>query len=173
MSIKGLKKTENAIYFFGGQSVFSNFYVGDNTNFEHHGINFICGEHAYVWEKATYFGDTEILDILTNYPSDKPISYMKHLSYKIKGFDELEWDKVKYNKMVSVITSKFSSHKLRYKILNTENKLLVEASKDSIWGIGVALNSKYLEDTSKWKGSNLLGKALMEVRENIRNSLEE
>ena len=51
-------------------------------------------------------------------------------------------------------------------LFSTNNKILVEASPyDTIWGIGQnadAINSK---DPHNWKGENLLGFALMEVRD--------
>ena len=55
-------------------------------------------------------------------------------------------------------------------LLSTDDAILVEASPyDTIWGIGMdretALNSK-VED---WKGENLLGCALMEVRDWLKN----
>ena len=47
---------------------------------------------------------------------------------------------------------------------------LVEcAGSDKIWACGVRLDDKERHDASKWKGTNLLGFALMEVREIIRN----
>lgn len=38
---------------------------------------------------------------------------------------------------------------------------------DKIWGIGIHINDIY--DQEKWKGQNLLGKALMEVRDYLQN----
>jgi len=45
----------------------------------------------------------------------------------------------------------------------------VEASpKDKIWGIGLGAKSAVEKGEEAWKGLNLLGKALMEVREMLR-----
>ena len=55
-------------------------------------------------------------------------------------------------------------------LLATENKILVEASPlDTIWGIGYAKDSPAATDPKAWRGLNLLGFALMEVRDEIRS----
>lgn len=69
--------------------------------------------------------------------------------------------------MVSGNKAKFSQNKeLKEILLNTENKVLVEASpQDRIWGIGLEQNNFDAVNPAKWRGLNLLGFALMEVRE--------
>ena len=47
-----------------------------------------------------------------------------------------------------------------------ENGYLGEcAVKDQIWGIGLSMKDENRFDLDKWKGQNLLGYALMMVRE--------
>jgi ribA/ribD-fused uncharacterized protein len=53
-------------------------------------------------------------------------------------------------------------------LMATGNKILVEASPfDRIWGIGFDENNRNVHDPNYWKGENLLGFALMEVRDEI------
>lgn len=40
---------------------------------------------------------------------------------------------------------------------------------DVIWGIGLHWNDDDCLDENNWKGKNLLGKALMKVREKVKN----
>ena len=74
--------------------------------------------------------------------------------------------------MVDILKLKFSQNQeLKTLLLSTDDSILVEASSyDNIWGIGLnesdAKNTK-MED---WPGQNLLGKALMEVRDFLRLS---
>ena len=65
---------------------------------------------------------------------------------------------------------KFTQHpKLLDFLLNTDRLILVEASpKDRIWGIGMAENDPNAENPNLWKGLNLLGFALMEVRHRFK-----
>ena len=58
-------------------------------------------------------------------------------------------------------------------LLETGDSVLAEcAVKDRIWGIGLSMVDANRLDMSKWKGQNLLGFALMEVRRMLRDKSE-
>ena len=63
----------------------------------------------------------------------------------------------------------FSQDKKLYKmIIDTHPKTLVEASPmDRIWGIGLAADDFRARNRKKWRGKNLLGQALTEVRDEL------
>jgi hypothetical protein len=93
------------------------------------------------------------------------------LDKKIENYDEDRWLKQQYRILLQGNYYKFAqdSH-LRQALLNTEDKVLVYASPDdTTWGVGITkeeqpdINNPFL-----WKGKNLLGYALMEVRDEIR-----
>lgn len=53
-------------------------------------------------------------------------------------------------------------------LLGTKNRILVEASpRDRIWGIGMGKANPDAECPLKWRGTNLLGFALTEVRDRL------
>jgi ribA/ribD-fused uncharacterized protein len=64
--------------------------------------------------------------------------------------------------------AKYSQNEDLKKIITSDEfkgKGFVEASKwDNIWGIKLTEDMPEADDESKWKGQNLLGKALDEVR---------
>jgi ribA/ribD-fused uncharacterized protein len=66
-----------------------------------------------------------------------------------------------------VLTAKFTQHQdLMALLKSTGNGILVEASPiDSGWGVGLASTNPAILNQSTWRGSNLLGKALMHVRD--------
>ena len=65
---------------------------------------------------------------------------------------------------------KFSQDEdLKAYLLTTNNRILVEASPpDGIWGIGLAQNDERAMHPPQWKGRNLLGFGLMEVRKELK-----
>lgn len=65
---------------------------------------------------------------------------------------------------------KFSHKNLRQTLLDTGNLYIAEASpKDKIWGIGLKEADAQNMPRDLWPGQNILGKALMEIREEIKN----
>ncbi len=68
--------------------------------------------------------------------------------------------------------AKFSQYEsLKNYLLGTGDRVLVEASpRDRIWGIGLAESDPASQNPYDWKGLNLLGFALMAVREQLREN---
>lgn len=95
---------------------------------------------------------------------------IKALGRKVRGFDQKVWDKFKYAIVLLGNWCKFSQNRnLREFLLSTGNSVLVEASPyDNIWGIRLAASSPEAQNPMKWRGQNLLGFALMEVRDELR-----
>ena len=92
------------------------------------------------------------------------------LGRKVRGFDQRVWDRFKYAIVLGGNWCKFSQNRdLREFLLSTGDSVLVEASPyDSIWGIRLSSSSPGAQDPMKWRGQNLLGFALMEVRDELR-----
>lgn len=66
--------------------------------------------------------------------------------------------------------AKFSQNpELGARLLRTGQKPIAEASpSDVVFGIGLAPSNPLAQDPANWKGFNLLGKALMQAREELR-----
>lgn len=92
---------------------------------------------------------------------------MKKLGRKVRNYDDVTWKEKRFDVVVKGNIAKFSQNeKLQNFLLSTGDKILVEASpKDTVWGIGLDESSPEAIQPSKWKGDNLLGFALMEVRD--------
>jgi len=131
------------------------------------GINKYNSSEQYMMaEKARVFDDPEnkknIMDL------DDPFE-MKRLGRKIKNFDGEEWNKVKYSIVLNGNYYKFSQNKeMRDFLIATGDTILVEASpEDTIWGVGLDESNEDIYDLNKWEGKNLLGFALMELRDEL------
>ena len=130
-------------------------------------VDYTCAEQYMMAEKARLFGDEEIKRqiIAANHPKQ-----MKALGRKVRNFDDKIWLKLRHSVVLSGNYLKFAQNKnMRDILLSTGDKVLVEASPlDLIWGIGYTKNSPEATRPQNWRGSNLLGFALMEVRDEIR-----
>ena len=123
-----------------------------------------CAEQYMMAEKARIFGDEEIRQqILAEYSQ----MAMKKLGRKVRNYDDEIWKEKRFDVVVKGNIAKFSQNeKLLDFLLSTDDKILVEASpKDTVWGIGLDESSPEAIQPRKWIGENLLGFALMEVRD--------
>ena len=116
--------------------------------------------------KAQLFGDEERRKDILACSDPKQI---KALGRKVQGFDQAVWDKFKYSIVLNGNWCKFSQNReLREFLLSTGNSVLVEASPyDRIWGIQLSADAPEAQNPFRWRGENLLGFALMEVRDEL------
>ena len=136
------------------------------STFEIDGITYKTAEHWMMAKKALLFEDTAILTEILN--ADSP-ALAKKLGRKVRNFIPETWDAHKYKIVVEGNIHKFGQNdELRAFLLTTGNRVLVEASPyDKIWGIGKTVSAKMVENPHTWNGENLLGFALMEVRDQL------
>ena len=135
-------------------------------SFEVDGIYYNCAEQYMMAEKARIFGDVDTLaKIMSSY---EPME-QKKLGRRVQGYDDAVWKDQCFDAVIRGNVAKFSQNeKLRDYLLSTENKILVEASpKDAVWGAGLEETHPDAINPRKWPGSNLLGFALMEVRDSL------
>lgn len=134
--------------------------------FEENGIIYKTAEHYMMARKARIFKDEDIFEKILSKTSPKDV---KELGRQIKNFDPIVWDRYKYNIVKTGNYYKFSqSRELTHFIRETRGKVLVEASPvDPVWGIGLAADDPKAKDPVEWRGENLLGFALMEVRDQL------
>ena len=128
---------------------------------------YCCMEQFMMAEKARLFGDEETLEKIMEARSQGKI---KALGREVKHFDQTEWDKCKHTIVLTGNFQKFLQNpELKDFLLRTGDKILVEASpRDRIWGIGMGKANENAENPTAWRGRNLLGFALMEVRDELR-----
>ncbi len=144
-------------------SCFSQWWLDD---FKVNEIVYKSAEHWMMARKAELFEDQEMLDkiIFAKTPAEA-----KALGRKVRNFEATKWDEQKYQIVLDGNIHKFSQNpNLKEYLLQTNTRVLVEASPvDRIWGIGLAKDNRDVYDPTKWRGENLLGFALMEVRDHL------
>jgi len=150
----------------GGTVTKSCFSQWFDAPFDSGGNRYRTAEHFMMAHKAALFGDLEIRNEVL--AADDP-GKAKALGRHVKNFVEDVWVQHRWDIVVQANVLKFGQHdRLRRYLLGTAPKVLVEASPlDAIWGIGLSAQAPEATDPRKWKGLNLLGFALMEVRERL------
>ena len=141
----------------------SNWYP---VQFSVDGIDFSSMEQFMMYRKAQCFQDKKIADKILQ---TEDVAQIKKLGRDVKGYDENFWNGVRQIVVYEGLLAKFSqNHDLKEKLIETDNAILVEcAVKDQIWGIGLSMKDENRFNRSKWRGQNLLGYALMMVREQL------
>jgi ribA/ribD-fused uncharacterized protein len=131
------------------------------------GVGYKTAEHWMMAKKALLFNDSEVFEKIL---LAKSAAEAKKLGREIKNYDEATWLANRYEIVKQGNIHKFSQNlDLREYLLQTNSRVLVEASPvDAIWGIGIASDNEEVNFPEKWKGLNLLGFALMEVRDELR-----
>ncbi|GAB2661029.1 NADAR family protein [Nocardia goodfellowii] len=131
------------------------------------GKTFRSAEHYMMWRKALLFDDVETAErvLVAGHPSQA-----KSLGRQVRDFDESAWNAARFDIVVAGSVAKFGQHpELRDYLLRTGERVLVEASPvDRIWGIGLAADDPRSDEPNRWRGSNLLGFALMAARDELR-----
>lgn len=142
-----------------------NFYstkgpYGCFSNFSRHpvvyaGVTWPTSEHAYQAYKFVD-SDPEHFAAIKSCTTPRLAADMgRDTSHKLRA----DWESVKDSIMRSVLVAKFSDPELKAILLGTGDEVLVEHTvNDSYWG-----------DGGDGSGRNMLGKLLMEVREQFRN----
>lgn len=172
-------KAQEAFYNVWGEQVrfhkLTPFYHTAHPFSQWHKVSFSDGKYRFssaeqymMFQKAILFGDNQTaMQILkTSNPRKQ-----KQLGREIQGFNQSTWDKEKKSIVYKGNYLKFTQNaELLEALLATQGTLLVEASPtDKIWGVGMGLDTPELYIPSKWKGENLLGFILTQLREDILN----
>jgi ribA/ribD-fused uncharacterized protein len=130
------------------------------------GVGYATAEHWMMVGKARLFGDAEAERRVL--AAEHPAA-AKKAGRLVRGFDEETWERERYRLVVEGSVHKFAADDgLGTFLRNTGDRVLVEASPvDRIWGIGLAADDDAASDPERWRGTNLLGFALMEARERL------
>ena len=139
----------------------SNWYLSDFTV---SGIEFSSLEQYMMYQKAVVFKDEEIASQILK---TNDVAEIKRLGRAVRNYDDHVWNGVRQIVVYEGLTAKFEQNEdLKGLLKETGDAILAEcAVKDRIWGIGLSMTDPDRLDRSKWQGQNLLGYALMAVRD--------
>ena len=154
-------------HIYEDNGVFSNWYdspfVIDNIRYNH-------VEQYIMAEKARVFNDTESYDAILKAVTPKEC---KNLGRLVAGFDEKIWNDVRCDVLRKGLYAKFTQNEdMKQALLATGDSILAESSPyDEIFGIKLRAEEAITMSPLDWQGDNLLGKALMELRADLRSNV--
>lgn len=126
-------------------------------------VCFTSAEQYIMYQKCLIFGDLASAQkvLATNDPQEQ-----QTIGRAANGYVEAVWAGMRQLVAARALHAKFSQNdKLRDKLLLTGDAILVECAKsDKVWACGVGLYDTDRFNAGLWRGQNLLGFALMEIR---------
>lgn len=129
-------------------------------------VIFSSMEQYMMYRKAICFGDEAVAKQIL---ATDDVAEIKALGRKVSNYDDNVWNGVRQIVVYKGLMAKFSQNEdLKAELKTTGNMILAEcAVNDRIWGIGLSMKDPDRFERSKWRGQNLLGYALMMVRDSL------
>lgn len=132
-------------------------------------LHFSNTEQYFMYVKAVTFKDYDTAKKILKYGSNPKIA--KDLGREVKNYDDNVWAKMRYQVMLDANMLRYTQDEESKELIldpKFDGKKFVEASPyDHIWGIACGERDA-LDDCSNWKGENLMGKVLDEVRKKLK-----
>ena len=141
----------------------SNWYL---SKFIANDMTFSSMEQYMMYKKAECFKDK---DTAKKILVTDDVARIKALGRLVSNYNGSYWNGVRQIIVYEGLLAKFSQNEdLKERLKSTGNDILAEcAVRDKIWGIGLSMKNPDRFDIDKWNGQNLLGYALMMVRERL------
>lgn len=159
---------ENTLYFYshtyGEYMCFSQFYPSKFTmEYDDKRIEYDCVEQHHHHQKALLFEDHDIASKIMS--TSDPAHHIR-LGRQVHNFNQDVWSSNKYEICRRSNIAKFTQNAdLLDVLMSTKGKWIAEASPiDCVWGIGISAAQSKAK--VKWRGQNLLGKVLIDIRDN-------
>ncbi|CAD7973578.1 unnamed protein product [Amoebophrya sp. A25] len=144
--------------------------------------HYCCVEQEMMYEKALLFNDQETADKILK---EKDPGKVKQLGREVRNYDDEIWCQKRYGVVLRAVRAKFfQDSELATILRKSGKKIIVEAAwYDKVWGVGFSeygdgtndkrgikwqgVEDKFDVGPTEWSGTNLLGRALMQVREEV------
>lgn len=136
------------------------------TPFALEGRSFATAEQWMMVGKARLFGDRDAEDAILATPDP---AQQKRLGQHVRNFEQELWDHWKVDIVYRGSQAKFTQNEGAARQLKaTGATMLVEANpRDWIWGVGLHVEDPQVHDPAQWRGTNLLGRVLTRIREEL------
>lgn len=153
-------RSTDSVVFFTKNSPFSNHHP---AHFSIDEMEFSCVEQYLALAKASL---AKNVTLAKKAMDTKEPSQHKAILNQLRHEVQESWAEQAPHIILPAIRAKFQQNEHLAKILTDTYPLAMgEASRDSLWGVGMSLEHKDVMDTNKWEtNGNLLGNTLAQVR---------
>lgn len=174
-----MRVTNDYVFFFTFKDVFSNWYMSPiwyTGSFSKEKIKFDCVEQYMMWAKASFFHNKDIAESILKKNrknvGEKDQAYYKRMGRLVSNFDGNRWEAAKEVIVKEGLRLKFAPNTFAYnKLMSYPGKTFVEASPyDAIYGIKMGMWDEGVEDPMNWKGLNLLGQWITDIRDEFEGN---
>lgn len=119
-----------------------------------------------MFAKARIFGDQESMERIA---SCKRPADAQRLGRKVTPYADEPWAAQRYFHVFRCNVAKFEQHAAPRRVPARDGRSRARRSvpRDRIWGIGLAEDHVDATDPERWRGLNLLGFVLMDVRDTL------
>lgn len=164
-----MKQTDAMVLFWRTNDIYSNWYPASFFDAVT-GTKFANTEQHMMWAKAMLFQNFELAMRMLQVTDP---AELKKMGREVQGYDDALWTEHRLHVVTEGNFLKFSQNpKLGLELLATGDRIIAEASPvDKIWGIGLEESDPRCLDQAQWQGQNLLGLALMAVRDRLREPI--
>jgi ribA/ribD-fused uncharacterized protein len=141
---------------------------------EFNGIMYISAKQAIAGEIAKSFNDQENLQKIMLAESSDEISYSVENVPGETETNEIKWNDLTKQLIYDINIAKFNQYpELAARLLETKGAQLgAYIPNDNLIGIGISIDNVQSLNPINWTGQNLLGKALMDIRNKMRTERE-
>ena len=145
----------------------SNWYP---SPFDLDGKHFSSVEQYIMYRKCMIFGDEKSAKAIL---ATEDTAKQQAIGRNAAGYNSHVWTGLRQMVVFRGLMAKFRQNEdLKEKLLDTGDAYLVEcAGSDKIWACVVRLNDAKRFDVANWTGDNILGFALMEVRQKLSEGM--
>jgi len=129
-------------------------------------------EKAIMLCKAALMGDRKSYLAIAALDGKSRPDEAKRMGRNVQGWDDKLWHQNVCLVAFEVVHQKFSKSKeLQSVLLGTGDAVIAEATSNDVnWGIGIDIGDKRVLCPAQWRGTNILGWALMESRKALQEA---
>ncbi len=152
--------------------VFSNWYP---AGFEFADRKYCCVEQYMMSRKVLLARRFDLNDLIMGTEDPEEIkNYAGPKYFGNYGTIRKVWENTRYDAVKFAVRQKcIQNPEVMSILLGTGDALLAEcAGRDTAWGIGINLHDHKWKNAQNWRGDNLLGRILMELREEFRAEIK-